>query len=307
MRIKPIASDSMGTRSMATYVETSDVKVFIDPGVALAPIRYGLPPHPLELRRLDEHWRAIVKYAEKAEVIIITHYHYDHHSPSEDLNIYDGKMVFVKHPSERINLSQKSRAAYFLEVIKNRPEKIEYCDGNKFMFGNTLLEFSKPVYHGTNPRLGYVVEILIDDGVEHFVYTSDVEGASIQDQVEFVLCSKPNVLYVDGPMSYMLGYRYSKKSLEGSVKNLIKTIGTHPLKTLILDHHLLRDLKWKEKLSDVINEAKDKKVEVKTAADYAEKPQDMLEARRKELYEKYSPKLNFNPIEDAKILGARDT
>ena len=46
MKIKPVASDSMGTRSMATYVETKDVKIFIDPGVALGPSRYGLPPHP---------------------------------------------------------------------------------------------------------------------------------------------------------------------------------------------------------------------------------------------------------------------
>ena len=45
-RIVPLAFDSFGVRSMATFVETDDLKVLIDPGVALAPVRYGLEPHP---------------------------------------------------------------------------------------------------------------------------------------------------------------------------------------------------------------------------------------------------------------------
>ena len=53
-RIAPLAFDSFGVRSMATFVETDDLKVLIDPGVALAPVRYGLEPHPLEWQRLDE-------------------------------------------------------------------------------------------------------------------------------------------------------------------------------------------------------------------------------------------------------------
>jgi len=58
-RIAPLAFDSFGVRSMATFVETDDLKVLIDPGVALAPVRYGLGPHPLEWQRLDEAWEAI--------------------------------------------------------------------------------------------------------------------------------------------------------------------------------------------------------------------------------------------------------
>lgn len=288
MKIKLIASDSMGTRSMATYVETEDVKIFIDPGVALGPSRYGLPPHPLEVKRLDEHWREVVRYASKAEVIVVTHYHYDHHSPWDDLDIYDGKLVLIKHPKEKINRSQIGRAAFFLEQIKGKPSRLEYCDGKSFSFGNTVVKFSKPVYHGTNPKLGYVVEVLIEDGsMETFLFTSDVEGPSIHDQVDFVLESKPNILYVDGPMTYMLGYRYSLKSFDESIKNLVKVVETCPLKTLILDHHLLRDLEWENRVLEVIRKASKRRIEVTTAAKFAGKPQDMLEARRKELYEKY--------------------
>ncbi|RLI24147.1 MAG: hypothetical protein DRO52_05945 [Candidatus Hecatellales archaeon] len=290
MKIVPIASDSMGTRSMATYVETRDVKIFIDPGVALGPSRYGLPPHPLELQRLDEHWAEIVEYARRSEVLIVTHYHYDHHSPWEDLDIYQGKTVFVKHPTEKINRSQRERAAFFLEQIKGKPEKLEYCDGKEVSFGNTLLRFSSPVFHGTNPRLGYVVEVLVDDGGERFLFTSDVEGPSVREQAQFVLENQPNILYVDGPMSYMLGYRYSQQSLQESIKNLTQIVKACPLKTLILDHHLLRDLEWKARMQRVLEEAKRRGVKALTAADYAGKPLEMLEARRKELYQKQPPK-----------------
>ena len=55
MKITPLAADSMGTRSMATFVETGDCRILIDPGAELGPMRYGLAPHPLELYCLDKH------------------------------------------------------------------------------------------------------------------------------------------------------------------------------------------------------------------------------------------------------------
>ena len=52
MKIIPIASDSLGVRSMATYIETKDCKILIDPSAALSPKRYGLPAHDKELDAL---------------------------------------------------------------------------------------------------------------------------------------------------------------------------------------------------------------------------------------------------------------
>ena len=286
MKIIPIAFDSLGTRGMATYVETKDLKLFIDPGVALGPIRYSLEPHPIELRRLDEHWKEIVKLAKKAEVLIITHYHYDHYNPWEYLEIYKKKIVLVKHPTEKINKSQKQRSAFFLEQIKGLPKQLEYADGKEFKFGKTRVRLSKPVFHGTNPRLGYVIEVLVDDGYR-FIHTSDVEGPSQKDQTDFVLKNKPNLVFLDGPLSYMM-YRFGVKAMKNSVENIIKIIKSCPLDDLIIDHHFLRDLKWKEKISEVFKVAEKKKLEVKTSADYVEKRIDMFEAHRKELYEKHS-------------------
>lgn len=266
---------------MATYVETRDVRILIDPGVALGPRRYGLPPHPLEFARLEEHWEKISSYARMCEVLIVTHYHYDHHNPDHP-ELYTGKKVFIKHPTAKINRSQKQRAAYFLEKLADLPQSLDYCDGKEFSFGGTKIRFSEPVYHGTNPRLGYVVEVSISDEDRTFLFTSDVEGPSVEDQVTFITNENPNVIFVDGPMTYMLGYRYSRESLRRSLENLKMLLRKTRVQVLVLDHHLLRDLEWKKKLAPLFEEAETAKV--LTAAEYAGTEPELLEARRKELY-----------------------
>jgi predicted metallo-beta-lactamase superfamily hydrolase len=239
------------------------------------------------LKRLEEHWKEIVKFASESEILILSHYHYDHHNPWENLEIYRDKTVFVKHPTEKINFSQKQRASFFLEKIKELPKKLEYCDGKSFKFGKTRIECSEPVFHGTNQRLGWVVEVLIEDENEKFIFTSDVEGPAIEDQANFILKNKPDYLIADGPMTYMLGYRYSHESLRASVENLIKIIEKTPVKTIILEHHLMRDLKYKEKILPVLKAGEKNGVKVISAAEFLGKPIEMLEARRKELYQKY--------------------
>jgi predicted metallo-beta-lactamase superfamily hydrolase len=271
---------------MATFVETDDQKILIDPGVSLAPLRYGLEPHPLEWQRLDETWNIIKDYAEESEVLIVTHYHYDHHDPDYP-ELYSGKTVFIKHPTENINRSQRDRATYFLAAIKGLPRRLEIADGKSFTFGETTITFSKAVCHGTNPRLGYVTETCIKSGGEKFLHTSDVEGPSLEDQIAFILNEKPDILFVDGPMTYMLGYRYSFKSLEISNSNLVKAIRETSVYTLVLDHHFLRDINYKMRIKPVYEEARKRGVKVMTAAEFSGRKIEMLEALRKELYAKY--------------------
>jgi predicted metallo-beta-lactamase superfamily hydrolase len=285
-RIIPLAFDSFGVRSMSTFVETDDLRILIDPGVALAPIRYGLEPHFLEWQRLDETWEEIKQYAEEADVLLVTHYHYDHHDPDSP-DLYKNKTVFVKHPTENINISQRERAAFFLEAIKGLPKKLEFADGKKFQLGATLVRFSKAVCHGTNPRLGYVTEVSISSNEERFLFTSDVEGPALEDQIGFILDEKPDFLFVDGPMTYMLGYRYSYKSLETSSRNLVKAIKGINLNTLVVDHHFLRDLDYRLRMKPVYEAAEKRGVKVVTAAEFCGRKIEMLEALRKELYVKH--------------------
>ena len=288
MKIIPLAFDSFGARSMATFIEAK-TPIIIDPGVALGPSRYGLPPHPLEYQREAELWEKIKDYVAKAEVVVITHYHYDHHNPNE-VEIFRGKKLLIKHPKDHINFSQKKRAAYFLDQLKGVTDDIDYADGKSYEFDGIEVIISKPVFHGTNDKLGYVIEVCIDDGKQRFLFSSDVEGPAIQHQLDFMLECNAETVFIDGPMTYMLGYRYSAKSFNASIKNLISLIEKTNIKVLVLDHHLTRDLKWREKLKDVFNAASTAGVKVHSAAEYAGIKEELLEALRKELYKQYPVK-----------------
>jgi predicted metallo-beta-lactamase superfamily hydrolase len=150
------------------------------------------------------------------------------------------------------------------------------------------------VPHGTNARLGCVTEVLIDDGAQRFLHTSDVEGPALEEQLRFILRSKPGVLFVDGPMTYMLGYRYSHENLQKAKSNLLRIIAECPLKALVLEHHLLRDLRYRERMPEVYVAGEKKGIAVQTAAEFAGKRNDMLEARRRELYERFPGKAVMN-------------
>ena len=286
MEIKLLAFDSFGVRSQSTFVQTRDIIVHIDPAVSLAPRRYNLPPHRREVERMFECARVIEEHARDAEVIVVTHYHYDHHDPNKliPIEIYRNKIVVVKHPEEKINKSQMMRAARFLKMVKPIAREIRIADGNVYTFGKTMLRFSQPVPHGANERLGYVVEVSLSDGETKLLFSSDVEGPVLPDQVKFILEERPNTAIIDGPMTYMLGFRYSKKALQASIENL-KTIIDSGSETIVLDHHLVRDLKYRERLAEVYKYAEERKVKVITAAEFMNRPIELLEAMRDRLYQ----------------------
>lgn len=283
MQIKILASDSMGVRSMATFVKTDDVSILIDPSAALGPSRYGLPPHPLEEKELDKRLSSIKAFAKRCEVIVITHYHYDHYNPDAP-EIFDGKIVYVKHPKDKINLSQRKRAAEFLPLIKDIVDEMHYADASKDSFGSTKVEFSKPVPHGPSSRLGYVVETIISCSTGKFLHTSDVEGPALDEQVEFIVRHKPDTVFLDGPLSYIM-YRYGKKNLDAALSNMKKILMYSNL--LVVDHHFLRDAKCKEILTPVVEFAKKRNAVVEFASDFASEKFRPLEMQRKELYNTY--------------------
>ncbi|MEA2075173.1 MAG: MBL fold metallo-hydrolase [Euryarchaeota archaeon] len=283
LNVKPLAFDSFGVRSMATFVETDDIAVLIDPGVSLAPRRYNLPPHPIEEQRMNERWADVKEHAARSDVLIVTHYHYDHFDPEEP-ELYEGKIVYLKHPKEKINKSQTGRASHFLDKLDELPKSIDFADENEFKHGATIIKFSPPVYHGTNPKLGYVVEVSISCGGEKMLFTSDVEGPSVADQAEFIFQENPDLLILDGPMTYMLGFRYSRKSLALSIENINRIIKETSVKNILVEHHFMRDLKYRERIAAVYECAAENDVNVITAAEYLGRDIDMLEARRRELY-----------------------
>jgi len=283
MKVEIIGTDSMGVRGMATFVETKDVRIFIDPSAALGPLRYGLRPHSLEVEELEKRWKRIMGYASKSDVIIISHYHYDHYNPNEYVGkIYKNKKVFVKHPTENINLSQRKRAREFLEVLPSFAKEINYSDNGKVKFNETKIEFSNAVPHGPTTRLGYVIETSINDGKNSFLHTGDVEGPALEEQVEFILRHKPEIVFLDGPLSYII-YRYGNENLRKAIKNM-KRILDSGVETLVYDHHFLRDKKYLELITPVKRYGANLGKHVLTGAEFMDEKNRPLELMRKELY-----------------------
>jgi len=285
LRIEPVCFDSMGVRSMATLVETRDVKLIIDPAAAVAPRRYGLPPHPKELSLLEECWRRIASVAEECEVVAVTHYHYDHHSSTRFLEeIYGGRIVVVKDPENMINFSQRGRARMFLERIRPIAAQIMVADGKEYTLGGTRLEFSNPVPHGPDSQLGYVVELSVKDSNSGFLFTSDVQGFPLDYQVKFVIGKRPSAIFIDGPSTYMLGLNLTDEQLEASMGNIRRIMSQVCPSVMILDHHLLRDLEWRKYFESLSKEAERLGIILESAAEYMRMEVNQLEALRGSLY-----------------------
>ncbi len=282
MKITPLAADSLGARSMATLVETADVTILLDPAVRLAPYRYDLRPHPTEEARQKELWRRIKEAAKRAQVLTVSHYHYDHHNPDSP-SIFRGKLAYLKDGKANINRSQRDRASAFVRAVKKYPQEIQVADGNDVDFGGAELTFSPAVPHGYNDELGYVVMARIAEGDEVFVHTGDVEGPPLKEQLGFLLDAEPTVLYADGPMTHMPD-NYPEEYTRRSLANLERVIRSTSLRTLILDHHLLRDRGWQKRIEPLQVAAEEHDVTLTTAAGYAGKAVDQLEANRDRLY-----------------------
>lgn len=288
MLVRLLAADSIGTRSMCTFIDTGDISVVIDPGAALGPWRYGLRPHPIEIERLEKHKSEIADSTSKADLIITTHYHYDHiPRPYEDVSWLKGKTVVIKDPENDINFSQRSRARLFLEQLRRVGCKVSVADGKNIRVGTTLIKFSKAVQHGNSSKLGYVIEVCISTGSECLVHTSDVEGLVDEQQLSFIMENKPDIIICDGPMTYMLGNKFTENDLEKSINNLMMVITLCRPSVLVLDHHLIRDLNWRDKINKLMLHADSLGTRVCTAAEFSGLSYEPLEAMREKLYKSF--------------------
>ena len=278
MKIIPVASESLGVRSLATYVETSDAKIFIDPSAALGPSRYGLPPHQREIKTLEKTKKAIAKRARASDLLIISHYHYDHYDPLE--TFYEDKTIYLKDYTRNINKSQHKRGKEFIEQIKQK-SNIIISDNSTHTIGDTTLRFSPPFFHGPpNIPLGYVIMTTIDTGSMKLLHSSDVQGPVAHDTTDYIITQSPDILIMDGPPTLFLGWKFSKKHLDAAQENLARIIQETQCDVL-LDHHLLRDLKYTERFPLPYSKMGEK---IKTFAEAQGKKNNMLEAQRKQLW-----------------------
>ena len=273
MKVVPLAAESLGVRSMATYVECAETRILIDPGAALGPKRYDLPPAEEEWAALKLANNRISAYASRARLVVVSHYHEDHFR--YDPQVYAGRLVWAKDPRRMLNANQSRRARELWTAIASGC-RLESADGRRHELPDVLLTASPPLAHGVEGTgLGYVVALSVTDRATgfKFVHASDVQGPASPVATAYLLRERPHLLYLSGPPSY-LERQVGTAVVEQGIQNLLRIIEATGCR-VIMDHHALRDPRHRERFRRLWETG-----QVVTAAEYLGEPGALLEANR---------------------------
>jgi len=303
IKITPIAFESLGVRSMCTLVETPEVKVLIDPGVALGP-RFGVLPHPQEYEARYRCRARIRETAKKVDLMVISHYHNDHYTPSftdtvwvgssaeESREIFQDKTVLLKDIRSMINFSQRHRGWIFQKTSEDYVKKFEVADGRTFQFGETELKFSEPVFHGEeNSDLGWVLMLTVRRSEDKVIYASDVQGPISDKTAKIILNENPQLLIMGGPPLYLADFKIDTAVVSHGIENFMRLV--EPIPSSILEHHLLRAENWREFANPVFEAARRLNHKVTTGAEFAGLENNLLEYKRRRLYDEQPPSDEF--------------
>jgi uncharacterized protein len=277
MKVIPLAADSLGVRSMATYVEVGDLGILIDPGATLAPSRFTLPPAEEEwdaLRRANDR---ISAYAARASTVFVSHYHDDHFR--SDPSTYAGRAVLVKDPRRMVG-AQQSRRGSELWTMLTAHARPSVADGYERREHAVELRVSSPLPHGIEGTvMGYVLALSIHDRIERerFVFASDVQGPMSSVAAGWVMRERPTLLYLAGPPSY-LERELGAAVIEKGIENLLRIIDATGCR-VIMDHHAVRDAAFGARFERLWSTGR-----VVTAAGFLGLEPATLESRRRQLW-----------------------
>jgi hypothetical protein len=292
LRIIPLAGESLGTRSMAIAVQGKKSQVILDPGVDVAPRRYDLPPHSMELKRRHEHRENILSEIKKLPVACfwVSHYHFDHFPKINEAVKIDKAMYhwdpklqefpksdfLIKDPKENINKNQTRRARKFTRALKKLNQNFLSAENVSFQTPEFSISGSPILPHGEISLLGYVVGCSITYRDTKLLFTGDIVGMPLKEHTDWIIAEQPDILIMDGPM---------KDQLSAFKSNIKTTINKTNIKQLVIEHHLLRSKNWKELIEEDIEYIQDTGTKVGCYADLLGRKIELLEVSRKDLFE----------------------
>jgi predicted metallo-beta-lactamase superfamily hydrolase len=277
MKVIPLAAESLGVRSMATYVECGETRVLIDPGAMLAPNRFNLAPGEEEWEALRRANDRISAYATRASVVFVSHYHEDHFR--HDPGFYAGRQLWAKDATRHIEGRQAQRAATLWRTLKGHAEPVA-AEGRRLETADAVLQASPPLGHGSDgTALGYVVALTVEDRREgtRFVHASDVQGPLSPVAAAYLARQRPTLLYLSGPPAY-LESQLGSELIDRGIEHLLRIIDQTGCR-VIFDHYALRDAAYPERFRRLWETGR-----VVTAAGFLGLADTPLEARRLELW-----------------------
>lgn len=280
MKIRILGTESLGVRGLSCVVEISNKKIIFDPGIALGYSRNRLLPHPVQIGVGDIIRNRIITELGDATDIVISHLHGDH-IPLLDANAYQLSFdqikkipsnckIWINGNTEYNDKMQKRKA----DIIFNLNIELNEAKGQV----NEFMSFLGPVPHGEETKHnGKVIMTMITDGNQTFIHGSDIQLFS-RNTIDEIIKYCPDIVLASGPPLYLSDR--IKDNIENTWENSL--ILANNVKTLILDHHLLRceeGLEWIEKLHELSGNR------VICAADFMNLNQHLLEAWRLKLYQ----------------------
>ncbi|MFP4020556.1 MAG: MBL fold metallo-hydrolase [Halanaerobium sp.] len=296
--LKILAAESLGVRALCCLVEKDEQKILIDPGISLGYTRQGLLPHPIQIA-VDEIIREnIIKELKEAADIVLSHFHGDH-IPFREANVYQIKLEQVKEHLKEKNIwakSAESDSHKFQERawdLKFNSTHFTEAEGRS----SGVLSFSQPVYHGEEDSfLGEVMmtKVKLEDKI--FVHASDIQFF-YRPTIEKLIEMQPDLVIASGPPLYLS--HVDQEMASKAAENIL--LLSNEVETLIVDHHLLRS----EAGLTYLRELNDKSPnQIISAADFMGIKPCLLEARRKELYQRFPVPADWHQDYEA---GLEDT
>jgi len=333
---EPVWFDSLGAKSSCIRVETPDLSILVDPGVAA--MQPSFPATEAQRKLWKAQGRKAIEEASDVDLVVISHYHHDHYI-RDDPGFYAGKTICAKDPNRFINDSQRKRAeAFYQELYRHlgaveldavvernvvepytdpleglplarerdfgdyrdrreallrkgrarfrhmvaewneRPRipalefggcRVVWADGAALWFGRTQVRFTPPLFHGIEyATVGWVIATVITYDGEKLIHSSDLNGVYIEDYARWLIEEDPDVLILDGPPTYLLGYLLNRINLQRCVDNLCRIVEETSTGLIILDHHLPREPRFKERVAQVYEAVRAARKTVVTAAEY---------------------------------------
>jgi hypothetical protein len=123
---------------------------------------------------------------------------------------------------------------------------VRFAEGKEFEFGRTKLRFTRPIFHGIEfSRVGWVFATVVQYGREKLIHSSDLDGPIVEDYADWIIRENPDILILDGPMTYMFGYLTTRTTVNRAIANAVRILKESDVKLLIYDHHLPREPKFK--------------------------------------------------------------